>query len=157
MEVNGLQNCLVTNNLQMTIFIFGLTITFNLFVESIFVSYYSKSDLVHINHVTFTTFSSSMGWWEVDMIYVCRVKATWFMSAVMLRFLLPVVICISELWHDSSLTGIQLSGQQRRHPITNTVCHTERGKVQKRWGEEMKESKKKEWQRVRLRKMKRWD
>jgi len=108
-----------------------------------------------LSRITVSHLVQSYGWWETgegDMIYVCRVKAIWFiMSAVMLvlRFLLPAVICISELWHDSSLREIQLSAQQSRHPITNTVCHTERGKVQKRWGEEMKESKKKEWQKVR--------
>ncbi len=100
--------------------------------------HYSESDLV-LSH----------GWCvcgEGGMVYVYRVKVTWFMSAVMLWFLLHAVICISELWHDSSLTGLQLSAQQSRRPITNTACHTRETKCKREGVEEMKKSKKKEWQ-----------
>jgi len=115
----------------MTILIFEWTIPLRTPYKC-FCQRYSESDLV-----------LSYGWCacgEGDMVYVYRGKVTWFMSAVMLVlwFLLHAVICISDLWHDSNLTGLQLSAQQSRHPITNTVCHTERDKVQKRWsrGEE---------------------
>ncbi len=80
----------------------------------------------------------------MDDVYV--VKVAWFMSAVMLWFLLHAVICISELWHYSSLTGLQLSAQQSRRPITNTACHTRETKCKREGVEEMKKSKKKEWQ-----------